>query len=87
MSRDDVVVGVREQRIERDLGADASFAANIRRQLGMIHFADVSYQEAGNMTCSLSAGDHVVSWPQGDPHAPSSVVEIHQRVVAADGRE
>jgi hypothetical protein len=74
-------------RQETDLGADPVFAADVRRQLEAIRFADIRYSETGNMTCSLSAGGHEVSWRQGDPAAPSGALDVHELVFTADGRE
>lgn len=72
---------------ETDLGPDPVFAADVRRQLNMIGFAEVSFSETGNMTCSLRVGEHNVSWSQGDARAPSGVVDVFELVFAADGRE
>jgi hypothetical protein len=71
------------QRSESDLGVRSAFAADIRGQLDAIRFAEINYDQPGNMTCSLSAGDHSVSWSQGDANAPSAVVEVHAAVLAA----
>lgn len=75
------------QRRETDLGARPAFAAEIRRRLEAIQFAGVSYDRTGNMTCTLRAGDHSVSWPQGDASAPAGVVTVHAAVLEADGVE
>jgi hypothetical protein len=75
------------QRRETDLGARPALAAEIRRQLEAIQFADVRYDRTGNMTCTLRAGDHSVSWPQGDASAPAGVVTVHAAVLEADGVE
>ena len=75
------------QRSETALGARPAFAADIRRQLEAIRFADVRYIRHGNMTCVLYAGDHSVSWPQGDVGAPAGVLRVHEAVLAADGGE
>ena len=72
------------QRTETDLGADAVIAADVRHQLDAMNFAQVQHNEAGNMTCALTAGDHTVAWPQGAANAPSDVVRVHQRVFEAD---
>jgi hypothetical protein len=75
------------QRRETDLGARPAFAAEIRRQIEAIQFADVRYNRTGNMTCTLRAGDHSVSWPQGDASAPAGVLSVHAAVLRADGVE
>ena len=74
-------------RTERDLGANPVFATEVRRQLDVIHLADINDHDTGNMTCSLSLGSHEVSWSQGDPHAPSDVVAAHDLVLRAGGAE
>lgn len=75
------------QRTQDDLGAGPAFAADVRRQLDMIGFANIQYDETGNMTCSLIVGDHRVSWSQGDANAPVRAVDVFELVYTADGRE
>jgi len=71
------------ERTMTDLGEDAAFAADIRRQLEAMDFANIELNEPGNMTCALTAGDHTLAWPQGGANAPTAVVAIHQRVFEA----
>jgi hypothetical protein len=75
------------QKAETDLGPNPALAADIRGRLERVRFAEIQFNEVGNMTCSLSAGDHSVSWPWGDARAPSGVVEIHGLVRTAGGGE
>jgi hypothetical protein len=74
-------------RSETDLGPDPAFAADVRRQLSAINFAGIDYSEVGNMTCSLSVGEHSVSWEEGDPNAPPGAVDVFERVYSVEGRE
>lgn len=74
-------------RTDTDLGVDPAFAADVRRQLETIRFADITYAVPGNMTCGLRSGGHDVFWPQGDPNAPQGAVSVQELVFGADGRE
>lgn len=90
ITADDHVVRWRQvtagaQRSETDLGAKPAFAADIRRRLDAMHFNDMRYEQVGNMTCSLRAGAHSVSWPQAAAGAPAEVLSVHQEMLAADG--
>ena len=71
------------ERTMTDLGEDAAFAADIRRQLVEMDFANMQLNEPGNMTCALTAGDHTLAWAQGAANAPSRLLAIHQRVFEA----
>ena len=72
-------------RTETDLGGDDTFFADIHRHLQTAGFANIHYNQTANMTCSLTAGDHSVSWPQGDPNAPASVLAIHDLLMSVSG--
>ena len=48
-------------------------------------FALINYSQTADMTCSLTAGNHSVSWPQGDPNAPASVLAIHALLMSVSG--
>ena len=73
------------QKAETDLGPNPAFAADMRSRLDRLRFAEIQFNEVSNMTCSLDAGGHRVSWPWGDARAPSDVVAIHGLVLAAGG--
>jgi len=72
-------------RTETDLGPDDTFFADIHRHLQTAGFANINYAEPANMTCSLTAGGHSVSWQPGDPNAPPSVLTIHRLLMSAGG--
>lgn len=72
-------------RTETDLGADDTFFADIHRNLQTAGFANINYDQPADMTCSLTAGGHSVSWQPGDPNAPASVLAIHHLLMSASG--
>jgi hypothetical protein len=72
-------------RTETDLGADDMFFADIHRHLQTAGFSNISYDQPADMTCSLTAGGHTVSWQPGDPNAPASVLAIHRLLMSVSG--
>lgn len=72
-------------RTETDLGADDAFFADIHRHLQAVAFANINYDQPADMTCSLTAGGHAVSWQPGDPNAPASVLAIHRLLMSTSG--
>jgi hypothetical protein len=72
-------------RTETDLGADDAFFTDIHRNLQTAGFANINYNAPADMTCSLTAGGHSVSWQPGDPNAPASVLTIHHLLMSAGG--
>jgi hypothetical protein len=72
-------------RTETDLGGDDTFFADIHQNLQTGGFANINYDQPADMTCSLTAGGHTVSWQPGDPNAPASVLAIHRLLMSAGG--
>jgi hypothetical protein len=67
------------------LGPDDTLFADIHRHLQTVGFANINYDRPADMTCSLIAGDHSVSWQPGDSDAPASVLAIHRLLMSASG--
>lgn len=72
-------------RTETDLGGDDTFFADILRRLQAAGFANINYNHAADLTCSLTADGHTVAWPQGDPNAPAKVLAIHDLLMSVSG--
>ncbi len=69
---------------EVPMRSNAEMSRDLFEELSEIGFAGIEYEKKGDMTCTLSlrsrAGMHAVSWPMGDPNAPTRLRDIARRI-------